>query len=233
MSRGSDCAWIDNVTLPFSPSSAYVYVTDTVCLGSTYSYGSVTVNTEGMEAGRYFYVDSTTSQESMAVICLTVAATPELEVNGATSILSGESTTLTASGAMNYMWLDLGETRPVITVTPIATTEYTVVGRSATCQPDTLMVKVVVDGVSITEADDNDNRITIYPNPAISRVVVDSKEIITTITMMDMNGRVVDVVEVNDYSYMWNVQKYERGAYILSLLLEDGSVDNRKLLIAK
>ena len=233
VSRGSDCAWIDNVTLPFSPSSAYVYVTDTVCLGSTYSYGSVTVNTEGMEAGRYFYVDSTTSQESMAVICLTVAATPELEVNGATSILSGESTTLTASGAMNYMWLDLGETRPVITVSPIATTEYTVVGRSATCQPDTLMVKVVVDGVSITEADDNDNRITIYPNPAISRVVVDSKEIITTITMMDMNGRVVDVVEVNDYSYMWNVQKYERGAYILSLLLEDGSVDNRKLLIAK
>jgi hypothetical protein len=154
-------------------------------------------------------------------------------VNGATSILSGESTTLTASGAMNYMWLDLGETRPVITVSPIATTEYTVVGRSATCQPDTLMVKVVVDGVSITEADDNDNRITIYPNPAISRVVVDSKEIITTITMMDMNGKVVDVVEVNDYSYMWNVQKYERGAYILSLLLEDGSVDNRKLLIAK
>ena len=65
-----------------------------------------------------------------------VNALPTLTISGA-SICSGQTVTLTASGAATYTWLPGGTNGSVLTDTPTATTNYTVTGTLAGCNNTT------------------------------------------------------------------------------------------------
>ena len=75
-----------------------------------------------------------------ASITIFVDPLPVLGVQGDTAICSGNTAQLTASGASSYLWSPGGETAATITVTPAATTVYTVAGTNGTC----------TDSVSVT-----------------------------------------------------------------------------------
>lgn len=66
-----------------------------------------------------------------AVATVTMNPGPTVTVNSAT-ICSGQSATLTASGATNYTWSAGGTTNP-ITVSPSSTMSYTVTGNTSGC----------------------------------------------------------------------------------------------------
>ncbi len=66
-----------------------------------------------------------------AVKCLTVNAPPVLSVSGNTSICSGQSSTLTLSGASSYTWYAGNIASPSIVVTPSASTCYSAYGLSS------------------------------------------------------------------------------------------------------
>ncbi|WP_111682641.1 Ig-like domain-containing protein [Winogradskyella tangerina] len=59
-------------------------------------------------------------------VTVTVNETPDISVSADVAILEGETVTLTATGGDNYLW-STGETTSSITVTPTATTTYTVI----------------------------------------------------------------------------------------------------------
>lgn len=65
-----------------------------------------------------------------AQITVTVLDIPSLEINSSNGnpICAGQSTTLTASGAVSYDWADLSSTNPVRVVTPFSTTTYSLSG---------------------------------------------------------------------------------------------------------
>lgn len=80
---------------------------------------------------------------------ITVAPRPELIVDGDTTICKNFPTQLTASGSFpgTYLW-DTGQTGQNITVTPSATTIYTVTYTpNSVCPPITKQVTVMVQGV--------------------------------------------------------------------------------------
>jgi gliding motility-associated-like protein len=81
-----------------------------------------------------------------SAITITVHPNPILNVTAtANAICIGSSTTLTAAGASTYSWSGgLGTTNP-LTVTPIATTTYTVTGTDANGCTNTSGITITVD----------------------------------------------------------------------------------------
>ncbi|MES2762891.1 MAG: PKD domain-containing protein [Bacteroidota bacterium] len=65
---------------------------------------------------------------------ITVTPTPTTNVTASSSnICSGQSVTLTASGATLYSWMPGAQTTTVVVVTPTTSTTYTVSGSNGTC----------------------------------------------------------------------------------------------------
>lgn len=89
----------------------------------------------------YTVVGETNGCKDTAVSTVTILAKPLVNVLG-DSICRGESAFITATGANTYSWLN-GLTGNSITVSPINTSQYTVIGFLNTCS-DTSVVSVTV-----------------------------------------------------------------------------------------
>ncbi len=75
---------------------------------------------------------------------VTVNPIPVVTVSGNTQVCSGESVTLTASGADTYVW-STGETTASIDLLPSANTNITVIGTTNGCTSDVVTANVVVN----------------------------------------------------------------------------------------
>ena len=82
--------------------------------------------------------------DSTVTLHLTINKTPVVTVSGELSIINGNSTTLTASGADSYKW-NTNETTASITVSPTVNTEYSVVGTTNGCTSAPVSVTVIVN----------------------------------------------------------------------------------------
>jgi len=80
---------------------------------------------------------------SVKTYTLSVKATPTVTISGTTAICSGKSTTLTGNGASTYTWT-AGPTSASYTVSPSATTDYTVTGTAVNNCVNTATVTVTV-----------------------------------------------------------------------------------------
>lgn len=79
------------------------------------------------------------------VVTVTVNPAPTITASAMPPVIcTGNTTTLTASGAASYTWLPLFQAAASITDTPTSTTEYTVVGLSASGCPNFAIVTVTV-----------------------------------------------------------------------------------------
>ncbi len=82
--------------------------------------------------------------DSVVTLHLTINTTPVVTVSGELSIINGNSTTLTASGADTYEW-NTEATTASITVAPTENTEYSVVGTTNGCTSAPVSVTVIVN----------------------------------------------------------------------------------------
>ena len=83
--------------------------------------------------------------------CPTDGPTPIVTVNSV-SICTGDSATLTASGAMYYQWNN-GQTGNTITVHPDSTTTYTVIGKTAGYASEPVNVDLIVNPIPVITAE--------------------------------------------------------------------------------
>jgi hypothetical protein len=75
--------------------------------------------------------DGTTNCTSTSTVTIQVNSLPSIGVNGISTICNGNSTTLTASGALTYAWIPGNLSGASQTVTPNTSTTYTVNGTDA------------------------------------------------------------------------------------------------------
>lgn len=231
ISNGSNCVWIDYLELPLNSSDTYTYVVDTICQGSVFENGNLNVNTAELQPGTYYYADST-STNTTTYLMLTVVSAPSVQITGNTEIQSGQSTKLTAMGASQYLWNN-GETVSVMNVMPTATTRYTVVGYAKGCPSDTASVVVKVDGIGIVQSQNTAN-ISIYPNPADKYVMVEGDVEMKNITVFNMAGQMVDMIDVAGSKWhKCNVEKYESGSYVMLINLINGQTKRMHLLVVE
>lgn len=98
------------------------------------------------------------------LVLMTINPSNFIILNGDRSICPGDSTTLSASGAVNYLWQPAmyvsDSTAPNITVFPISTTQFTVYGYNTKGCLDSASANVVVYPGAVVDAGDDQ---TIYP----------------------------------------------------------------------
>ncbi|MBA2611873.1 MAG: gliding motility-associated C-terminal domain-containing protein [Bacteroidetes bacterium] len=85
-----------------------------------------------------------------AVINVSVNSTPTIIVSGSATVCAGSSTTLSASGAGSYTWLPGNLTGSTVTVSPIATTNYTIIGANGVCTSSVNFVLATIPVPTIT-----------------------------------------------------------------------------------
>ncbi len=112
-----------NTTLTASGGSSYLWNT-----GQTTT--AITVNPVVNTTYRVTATDGNGCTGTASVL-VTVDPLPTIQVVGDNTICRGESTTLTASGAVSYVWSPGNQTTASITVSPQVTTTYTVTGTDA------------------------------------------------------------------------------------------------------
>ncbi len=123
-----------SVTLTSSSASSYTWST-----GATTQ--TITVNSTGTYS---VIITSSTGCTATADTIVMVISTPTILVNNPNAICSGASTTLTASGAINYTWspaTGLSSTSTsVVIANPIVTTIYTVSGNCSSTNTVVVLV---------------------------------------------------------------------------------------------
>ena len=88
---------------------------------------------------------------AVKTVTINVTTTPTVGISvSSASICSGQTATLTASGATNYAWLPGSQTTTVITVSPSSTTVYTVTGSNGSCSSTQTTAITIVSTPSIT-----------------------------------------------------------------------------------
>ena len=85
-----------------------------------------------------------------ASITISVTPTPTLTTFGSPTVCSGSPVTLSVSGAASYTWLPGVLTGSTVTVSPITTTNYTIIGANGACTSSTTILLTVIPIPTIT-----------------------------------------------------------------------------------
>ncbi len=128
-----------------------------------------------------------------AVSVLTVNALPVIKVVSTKSLICrGESTTLTASGALSYQWQHNGSAINPTIVSPTLMTIYAVSGTDTNDCVNKGSVSVLVSScVGIEEAGVSRQEINLYPNPASNSITIQTADNSFSLELRDILGRII------------------------------------------
>ncbi len=124
-----------------TPSGALTYI---------YSSGSPVVTPVSTTAYSVAGIDANGCMSADAVATVSVVNALTISVTGNTTICNGQTTSLTASGAVTYSW-STNASGSVIAVSPTGLTSYTVTGTSSNCS-NTTVVSVSVNALPSVNA---------------------------------------------------------------------------------
>jgi PKD repeat protein/photosystem II stability/assembly factor-like uncharacterized protein len=133
-STGTPTSW--SWTFPGGTPSSSTSQNPTVTYAAAGTYNVTLVATNG---------NGSDTQTNTAYI--TVNPLPTVAATGSSTICAGNSAALTATGAATYTWMPGNLTGSSVTVSPTATTTYTVTGTSAAGCSNTATVTVTVNSV--------------------------------------------------------------------------------------
>jgi hypothetical protein len=186
--------------------------------------------TPTVAAGSYTLVYNTTSSipglcPDQALLLVNVYNTPTLSLQGNTIICSGQTTTITATGADSYS-LNANATGSIMVLSPNASTTYSISGTSNNCSAVKLISIAVNPCTGIDEFNSMEGDVKIYPNPTkdyiFIELLLDAK-----ITLSDVSGRKLLEQKVISGKHRLDLDDYSEGVYFLAC------VQNQKTLVAK
>jgi len=131
-------------------------------------------------------------------------------------ICSGNSATLTASGASNYTWTPSGGNSAIAIVSPTATTVYSVVGTNGTCTANSTITQSVIVCTGLNTNLLNVAPIKIFPNPFKDELkIVSEKQVM--IKLLDASGKEIMRKEINGEVNI-NTSQMAKGIYFIHFI---------------
>lgn len=192
----------------------------------TYSWtGAGTINTPTTQTtsvanaatGAYSINVTNSCGSATSAVNVTISPAPTLSLSTSTPTLcSGQTATLTVSGASTYVWFNAG-TGTTQTVSPGSTTNYSVTGTSSLGCTSTISISQnVVTCTGIEEASINSS-FRVYPNPAASELSIDASSFNSafTVEIYDIAGKKMEFTRKNENAL--NISNLPSGLYILKL----------------
>lgn len=170
-------------------------------------------NTFYTVSGTNIYNCSSTTSTSVQV-----NASPVLTLNASASTLcSGETATLSISGADTYNWAS-GEITDMIVVTPNSTSQYTVTGTNAlNCSSTSTLELFVSDCTGLNALSANASAIKLYPNPNNGEFVIELPENNdATITILNALGQHMVSTKAAVFNHL-DLRTYNNGIYFVQI----------------
>lgn len=176
---------------------------------------------------------STSNCTNSAAQTITVNPLPALIASTSNTMLcSGQTATLTVSGATSYTW-NTSATTPVISISPTVTTNYTVSGTGANgCVNTTTVSQNVTLCSGIAQVYEAMHAAKLYPNPTQGIITIELESINEPISIRVINalGEIIYIEEIKTTSTLLNLSSLEKGVYVIQLHSEKG-VANHKLIL--
>jgi hypothetical protein len=201
----------------------------TVCAGTAFTITASGAATYAYEGGSNVVTPSADATYSVSgtdangctsatpvLSSVTVNALPVVSVAmPSATICSGESTILTSTGADSYSW-DSGATTASISITPSATTVYTVTGTAANgCSAKTTVTENVSDCTGIAKISNNVEA-GIYPNPNNGAFTVRVSQA-TTVKVINSVGQTVYAADLTEGENAVSLNNQPTGVYFVQL----------------
>lgn len=77
----------------------------------------------------------------------------------------------------------------------------------------------------------NNLEVKVFPNPVKQNVIISSETVINSITIVNMNGQVVNSTQVNDTQIELNIQSYQNGIYFIHSNFDDKIVTSKVIKV--
>jgi len=204
VNSGSICA---GQSFTMNPTGANTY---------TYSSGSNVVNPTS-DATYTINGTDVNGCENTVVSMITVNSLPALTVSSNISMLcSGQTSTLTVSGAVSYTWSTSENTTDIL-VNPTSTTTYTVSGENSNnCISTATITQDVSICTGISNQNNDDVSVNVYPNPTNGYFNVDLHSM-STLTINNSLGQTIYSETVEAGTYNFNLQNQSSGVYFVKI----------------
>lgn len=170
--------------------------------------------------------------DSGILINVKISQRPVLTISGDLYVAPGSSTTLTASSDQsNVKWQwSTGETSNTITINAINTnTDISLTGTNTTTNCASTNNVTILCNAGIEEAESQ--QVKLYPNPASSKVNIESAEAIQSIIVYNALGQQVYANSQMGTQTALDVSRYANGSYTLRMMLQDGTMVVRAMII--
>jgi hypothetical protein len=166
-----------------------------------------------------------------ASIFIQTLASPQLSINSVNPLIcAGETTTLTAGGAMTYTW-NTPQNSESIVVSPTITTTYTVTGSGSNGCSNVSVITQSVDacvGVGILAA--NGGQLTVYPNPNNGAFFISlESEGMASLAIYNLAGQQIVSTRLHDRVSSIDISTFSNGIYVLETT-QGGTVTRTKLI---
>lgn len=156
-----------------------------------------------------------------------VSTLPQLTISSSNSIVcSGETTTITASGANTYTWTGINNNSSIIVTPAVSTTYYLTGANSDFCTSNSQISITVSNCTGILEFDNS--KFSVYPNPAENYIIVESQEILYYEIFSSLGVKVA-YGSVDGKQTQIDILNLSKGVYILQL--NDGRTKGVKRII--
>jgi len=224
----SASAAISNVTVYALP--VITANSGSICNGQNFTISPSGANTYTIQGGTAVVSPSVNSSYSVsgtstagcisastAISNVTVYALPVLSISGNTLICTGETGTITVSGANAYAWSN-GATSTSITINNTPNTyNYTVTGTGTNSCTASTTVQVLIN--ACTSIAQNQNKyLDIYPNPASSLLNIGASDqaIGKTLKIFDAQSKLIQVLVLNTNNVL-QLSDWAKGIYLIQV----------------
>ena len=216
----SDCVWIDGLIIPDTTTAFFTYSSDSVCIGSPYTFYNHEVGTA--EAGTFAY--SHREADTTHLLRLTVMPAPNVRIASSdTAALPGQQVILTATGATTYRWNN-GDTTATILIVPDSTTNYSVTGTRFGCiGTDSIVVgtrPLALRTITTPQS------VSIYPNPTHGTATIHAEQM-QHIAVFDIYGRSVISLTPHASTALIDLSQQPNGIYIIHTTLRNAVVTRK------
>lgn len=234
------------ITLTVNATPTITTNSGTICMGNSFTINPTGANTYTITGGSSVVSPTTMTSYSVtgtssfgcigtntAVSTITVSALPSVSITSTSSLIcAGQSSSLTASGAITYTWSS-GATTAVIAVTPTVTTSYTVHGVGANgCDNFSTITQSVTICTAISDEKIVNRILNVFPNPAKDRIYIslngENKEL--ELTISNSLGQVVyrknEIELINEI----DISELSSGIYFIQLTENKNFITIQKVI---